>query len=397
MNRRQFIKTAGAGAAALLARRGWATPLKENGSMSATRNAWPILTCRGSHYEIGRQHGEQLHDRVRANVAAYVTPHTAGREDWADRLLAPGYEADEAFAPWIFDELRGIADGSGVPYRTIRHMHYRIWNALDFAPATQCTTIGMVAEDGRILVGGTCDDPTEPYHMIRYVPDDAPAYVTITWAGAGWCHNGTNAQGFSLASAGLVGAGFFRAAWQNYVGQAVVHAGTLTRALLERCHDVPDALALLKRAESLNNFVLGDARGNLAAVQCMGSVTAVQHAEDYQGLVFTTNHAFMPEILAALKERNVTPEIYDHSQTRLDTLVKARESWPRTEEGMKSLLRWRKPSAYDGINNERTAWATYAYPEEKPAVFHLAGRPVHENEFAAYEVERDYGPSRTRP
>jgi isopenicillin-N N-acyltransferase-like protein len=77
---------------------------------------FPHHTLRGSHREVGRQHGEALRSLIRAHLELIYTqgvrksqraPETARR--WA---LAFGAIIGDA-APHFLDEIEGVAEGAG--------------------------------------------------------------------------------------------------------------------------------------------------------------------------------------------------------------------------------------------------------------------------------------------
>ena len=78
---------------------------------------FPHHVLRGSHHEVGRQHGEALRPLIRAHLdliyaqgarGSQLAPETARR--WA---LAFGRTIGEA-APHFLDEIEGVAEGAGI-------------------------------------------------------------------------------------------------------------------------------------------------------------------------------------------------------------------------------------------------------------------------------------------
>jgi hypothetical protein len=74
-------------------------------------------TVRGTHYEMGLEQGRLFRHVIQANVHTWVMKH-ANRmtEGEMDALVAGPRRSDEALAPWVFEELRGIAEGSGIDH-----------------------------------------------------------------------------------------------------------------------------------------------------------------------------------------------------------------------------------------------------------------------------------------
>ena len=348
--------------------------------------ATPIETLRGSHYEMGVQHG-RLHRHVIHAVAHNTIRHDFEQDDAElDELLSPMVALVEKIAPWVFEELQGIAEGSGVEYGVIRRMHFRVWNMVPRkpSPTAGCTGIGIVCEDGGILVGGTLDDPRAPYHLIRRHPDKGIPHVMVMWAGTSWGHNGMNAEGLCVAQSSLGG---YSPAPSGYDATAGRIGSLQTRLLLETCSTVEEALAHLRRVRSESSLVIGDRKGDLVAVQCLGGFEpAVQRPEDHSNMVFNTNHVHMKDLVAKLAEAGSTPDVPEHTRVRFETLVEERASArPRTLEFLLSLLRSHRGYPHS-ICRDSMAFATYGIPRAEPAVFHVADRPACRSEFAPYPV-----------
>lgn len=344
--------------------------------------ATDVETVRGTHYEMGVQHGRAYRHVIRGNVHAYAMRHDfQGRDEELDEGLKKVRESAETFTPWVFEELRGIAKGSGVEYSWILRMHLRVWNVVPKAPPSPggCTGIGVVTEKEGGVIGGNLDDPRQSYALIRRFPQDGIPHVMSVWVGAAWGHNGTNEAGLCTAEASL---GSCEPAPSIPPGQYLL--GSMTgRLLLETCRDVPEAVALLKKIRPTDSLILGDAKGNLMAVQSMGPYQAFEKPAD--GMAFCTNHIFMAELLDPLRKQGCKPVISDYSRVRFETLEQARSSLPRTSESVRQLLRSHRGFPHS-ICNEGTVFSTIAKPQAEPARLYVADRPPCRNDYSAYEV-----------
>ncbi len=357
--------------------------------MTRTNFPIPIETVRGSHYEMGLQHGRIYRHVVIGNVRAWAMRHDfQGSDEELDEGLEAVRAGDETFAPWVFEELRGIAEGSGVPLPWIVRMHLRVWNRVprkDLAPGSSggCTGIGMIAEQEGVIVGGTLDDPRQSDVLIRRIPRDGIPHVQVAWAGTGWGHNGINAAGLCIAESSL---GACTPPLKLDESKPQLRGSMSGRILLERCEDVPQALALLKRLQPTDSLVLGDAKGNLVACQCLGEFhQSFQSPNENANFVFNTNHVHMPDLVAKIVAAGCVPKVTEYSMTRFATLERARASMPRSLETMLRLLR-----SHDGyphsICNDGNVTTTYAMPQTQPAVLFLADCPPCRSEFCRYAV-----------
>jgi len=357
--------------------------------VAATLSPMPIETVRGSHYEMGLQHGRAWRHVIHASVHAWALRHDfQGTDEAADKALEPVREGDRTFAPWVFDELRGIAEGSGVPPAWIERMHMRVWNRVPRTglPAREggCTGIGMLAEGGAVLVGGTLDDPRQCYVLIRRVPARGIPHVMVQWAGAGWGHNGVNAAGLCIAESSLGGT---TPELRCDDPRPRVRGSMTGRILLETCEDAPQAIEALRRLRPTESIVLGDAKGSFASCQCFGWLgQACETASRERDFLFNTNHIHAPELVESLAARGCMPKLTEYSITRFAVLERARAAMPRTAETMQALLR-----SHDGyphsVCNDGTVTATYAQPQARPAALFVADCPPCRSEFVRYAVE----------
>ena len=340
------------------------------------------VTFRGTPYEMGLQHGRAFRHVIRGNVHAYPMRHTfQGTDEEMDAGTESARRSDEKYAPWVFDELRGIADGSGVDPIWIERMHLRVWNtvpnkALD---ASGCTVIGMITEDAGVVVGGTLDDPRQSYVLVRRVPREGIPHLQVMWAGVGWGHNGINEAGFCLATASLGAVEPEDRTPQDTYGLN----GTVGRVMLQTCQTVAEAVDVLRRMGCRGSYVLGDAAGDLVTCQSLGRAHAFQRPE--RGLVFCTNHVHMGDLANALEARGSKPVVTDYSRVRFETLQAARAGARRRLEEMKGLLRSHEGYPHS-ICNEGTVMGSIAAPQTQPGKLHIADRPPCRNEFVSYEV-----------
>lgn len=169
-----------------------------------------ITDVAGSPRERGRQQGEQL----RAVIAEVV-----GR--WRERITARhGLPADAYFAEFLGDtnflpaigrhtpaaleEVRGIAEGAGLPFETVL-----VYNLMDeewaYAAARSaeqpgCTTACLLPRDGAPVVAQTMDIPSVhdgSQVAVRHRREDGPDLVLFTGAGM-LSLNGANAAGIGV-------------------------------------------------------------------------------------------------------------------------------------------------------------------------------------------------------
>ncbi len=345
----------------------------------------PIETVRGTPYEMGLQHGRIFRHLIHANVAQYAKRHTfEGSDERLDETLAGQRAIQEELCPWVFEELRGIAQGSGVDLPWIERLHMRIWNILPNAPypgdATGCTIIGMKTPDG-VAVGGVLDDPRSVYVLVRRIPKDGIPHISTVWAGTCWGHNGCNEAGFSLAQAS---GGHFEGG-RIPVDEVQLRIEMVLRMMLQTCTTVHEALEVMKGRRQGCSLVLGDAKGNLVLQQEAG-IPAVLHADDAGGMVYASNHMHLPGVVGFLARHGVKPVLSDYSRNRFEVLQQADKSGIRTVAALKALLRSHDRFPHSICNNN-SVWANLMLPEKEPGVFYVCDKPVCRSEFAPHMVK----------
>lgn len=349
----------------------------------------PIETVRGTPYEMGLQQGRIFRHLIHANVAQWAMRHTfEGSDELLDATMAGQRAIQEELCPWVFEELRGIAEGSGVDLPWIERLHMRIWNALPNQPypgdAGGCTIVGMKTPDG-VAVAGVLDDPRSSYVLLRRIPKDGIPHISTVWAGTAWGHNGCNEVGLSLAQAS--GGNFEGGKMPTPAVQLRIEM--VLRLMLTNCATVPEALKVMAGHRQGCSLVLGDAQGNLM-LQQEAAVAAVLDADDAGGMVYASNHMYLPAVVEHLARHGVRPVLSDYSRCRFEVLEQARKTVPRTVAGLKDLLRSHERFPHSICNN-MSCWINLMLPEKEPGVFHLCDKPPCRSEFAAYPVREMAG------
>jgi len=166
----------------------------------ATAN-YPVIEIGGSAFDRGVQHGEQARDRLAASIGIYQErfARTAGLEWDAAVEHGRGFgKSIEELDPLIFEEMRGIATGSGFTIDEIVAINCRteiLFGARNHdkgvahEDAHECTTIGVPpngAAEGKTLLGKNWDwiDACQDSVIIaRAEVDEGPNFVMVVEAG----------------------------------------------------------------------------------------------------------------------------------------------------------------------------------------------------------------------
>ena len=167
--------------------------------MDRSPEPFPLIDAQGRPRERGRAHGEAARQRVRLSAEHYEAQlGTLGLAPAdADELTAGFLPGLEAFAPDLVEEMRGIAEGAGLPLARIALINART-EVLQLARRrTQtveddpdgCTGAVVLPEasaTGQVIHGQNWDwkaECLETAIVLRILRDDGPDILTFTEAG----------------------------------------------------------------------------------------------------------------------------------------------------------------------------------------------------------------------
>ena len=142
LTRRQMVAWVGA-----------ATVLSAAPTPSSDASEYPLYKARGTHRELGRQHAEQASRQIKAHVEMLRARPKLSDEKFK-RRVAKFQPMFERYCPHLLEEMRGLAEGAGVPLEEA--MACSIRAELGSAPAEGCTAyaIGRSGAAGRKVIAG---------------------------------------------------------------------------------------------------------------------------------------------------------------------------------------------------------------------------------------------------
>lgn len=235
-------------------------------AVNAGARAIPLVVVRGTPYEMGRQLGTALREEMTAFIPAALAGICAQLQTSED-LLTEVWSRTAAYADdRLEQELAGVADGSGLPLRTLQAMH-----AVPLLMPYSCSSIaawGAATEDGHLYQTRNLDWNLEigahnVAAIVVYQPENGIPHVVPTFAGFSGAHTGMNARGIVLAEMGdasrreapyFVHAPHFTAWFRTLL----YDADSLTRTL-----EIFTAQPMTKRY----HFVFGDGQAEHRAVK----------------------------------------------------------------------------------------------------------------------------------
>ena len=111
------------------------------------------ITCSGTPYEIGQQHGSQARDEVLGSIEFYKAFFQSRiKIDWtkAEEIAAEFLPSLKSNWPEYVDEMQGVADGAGVKLADVVLLNVRTEIAYGMM-SDGCTAFGWKSPEGTFL------------------------------------------------------------------------------------------------------------------------------------------------------------------------------------------------------------------------------------------------------
>ena len=245
--------------------------------------SYHLIEAKGTNIELGRQHGEQCRDQLRAFLDYLGSTLMLNRKQMHDRALR-FYPLFERYCPHLVQEIRGLAEGAGVPLADALAVQVR--GEMGPVQSEGCTTFVVASRgtaEGQILIGQNSDmDPEiEPLgYMLRLQPVGMPVVLMWTFGGQVGYH-GMNELGVAHFANALGGGPI----WKFGLSHCPVK-----RMMLE-CRTIEEILDLLTRVPvcSSGNYVICDGTGQIADIELTPTGFEVIHDQG-EGFISHTNH-----------------------------------------------------------------------------------------------------------
>ncbi|MBI4341526.1 MAG: hypothetical protein HY598_04510 [Candidatus Omnitrophica bacterium] len=248
-------------------------------------NGLTVVYLEGRPYDIGRQHGQLLRQQVQAAVGQVLRHFRRYLKLPLVRTLAANWWLDAAWgraAPFIpseiWEELRGVAEGSGVAVRELYRLHAipeRTYSCANFAAWGRTTANGRLIHlrnlDWNIKAG------IQQYPAVFVIhPIGKRAFVSVGWAGFVGLLTGVNEAQISLGQVGAATTDL------SFAGEPMAF---LMRRVLEHAGELDEASRIIREARRTVgvNYVVADAKARRAiAMETTHTLARVFAADDPQ-------------------------------------------------------------------------------------------------------------------
>jgi len=286
--------------------------------MSTT--ALPILKVGGRPLRRGREQGEGARAQIQRAVTRYreFLPDLL-QLDWsgvvdASRRFLP--YAEEAF-PQCVEELRGIAQGSDVPFEevwTLNCYEELIDHRQDFHGCTSLAVCKDFSANGHMLVAHNEDwlsIEADTIYLVQSKQDQGPDFIGLTY-GPLLVNIGFNDCRIGVAIDSVHSSDVQLGVPRVVYARAVLNARDLEEAI--------QACLFTQRAGGYH-FLLAHARGELCSVETSANMHDVRR--DGSGWMLHTNHYLSPKLQVSEK-----PGPHLNSQLRLKRAEQILQSCP---------------------------------------------------------------------
>lgn len=237
MNRRTFLAASAAAAAA---------PPPKSAGYPAT---YPIYRAQGSHRELGRQHGEQAAEKIKAHLEVMMSGSKMTRESLNRRALK--FEPMFAkYCPHLVEEMRGLGEGAGITFAEAMAVNIR--GEIGAVKDEGCTAYAVKQRE---IIAGQNSDMSPEIPPMAYVlhlkPTGKPEVMIWTFGGMIGYH-GMNSAGVAHFANALGGGPGWQKGMPHY---------PLKRMMLE-CTSQDQVLTLFKKVplSSNGNYVACDSK-----------------------------------------------------------------------------------------------------------------------------------------
>lgn len=294
----------------------------------------PLIISEGGPFERGFHFGKSQQERVQHTVSAYMRLFEGfaglGRGavfEQAERFMA----AIASFAPHLLEEVRGIAEGAQCDTREIIAINARTELMYGITNRPECTSIavsGAASADGHTRVAQNWDwHPSLIGALVLWLVkrDDGPDLLTLTEAGIVG-KIGINDAGLAMCI------NLLRSDGDSGGPAAPMHI--ILRRVLEECHTVDEAIALLEKTPRCTscNHMLADRGGSIADVEATPAGQWVHRPQ--KGLLTHANHCTAPVLASRDRYVRENPETYERD-SRMQTLA---TSHPVSESDLRAML-----------------------------------------------------------
>lgn len=349
-----------------------------------TKGNLKVLTLEGTPYERGQQHGlalkQEIHDLVRLWKEDIQMTYKTEADVFIEKFLAATHfeKGVKEWTPELWDELKGIAEGSGIDFNTVFAFQLvdEMWVLGQAVCDEKCTTIGLKkTNEHPVIISQNLDIPLF-YHGFQTLlhiidPDQGLETYLFTFPGL-IAANGLNSHSVAVV---------VNAVQQLESSKDGLPVAFVIRGILQR-RSYTEALQFIKTIKhgAPQNYMIGDPE-KMGSFEC--STTHVSEFAPFENALFTyhTNHPlknlnYSARFVKYLKSKGDSPDDYKHRCPRFQALQKIFKdnTVPMDIDTLKNIFSHRDII----INNRSTFGCTIMKLGKNPELHISPGRPDEE-------------------
>ncbi|PWK17718.1 C45 family autoproteolytic acyltransferase/hydolase [Xanthomarina spongicola] len=252
-----------------------------------------IITLSGSGYDLGLQHGKQLKEEIGDIISAWKKNTSNALKKDADLVVAEFFEYanfDEAIKKWtpdLYEEVKGIADGSEQNFNDVFVLNLldEFWVYLDNLYNHHCSSLGVPARNGNpgyISQNMDLENYTDGFQVLMRLKriENRPEQLILTHPGL-IALNGMNEDGIGVCV--------------NTLMELNASASGLPVAfVVRRIINTTDKEDLLSFIQTVNhasgqNYILG-IKGEVYDFEASANKVVRYNPLNENGTVYHTNH-----------------------------------------------------------------------------------------------------------
>jgi len=339
---------------------------------------YPFYTARGTHRELGRQHGEQATRHIKAHIELICAQQKMSKEQLT-RRAARFQPVFDRYCPHLLEEMRGLGEGAGVTLEEA--MACNIRGELQYVTAAGCTAYaiqGRGTARRQLIIGQNSDMGSEVIplaYVLRLQPQNKPEVLTYTFGGM-IAYHGFNSAGVAKFENALGGGPPSRFGIPHYPVERMMY----------ECKNLEEVFDLLRKmpVEYNVNYLMCDGQGNIADVESTTEGPQILR-DDGSGYLVHTNHFLSSRFATGDNFKRSLPDSFPRLE-RIRSLLQSRYG-SITVHDIQLFLSdhsGRPTSICRHDKGMRTVASLIAEPAE--GRMHVAvGNPCH-NRYATYTI-----------
>ncbi|GIN95665.1 acyl-CoA--6-aminopenicillanic acid acyl-transferase [Siminovitchia terrae] len=299
---------------------------------------FPFYRFKGTHHEIGLQHGEACRGLIERHLNLAVErlqrQHDIALPEILEETLKYRKYVKE-HSPFLDDEIVGIAKGANISIEEAYLLQVRAEINRCFKTENECTTFAVAPEstkEGTIIIGQNADLP-EFYSSISIIkevePEDGKATLMLTPAGQ-VSYIGINNAGMGVFANFLECEG-----WREGYPRYMFSRFALTHDSIE---EAVKGLRSLTRASS-RNLIMSDKNGVIANMETTVTDDALLKPKD--GILAHANHYLSNELANEERSKGYLLNNSKIRQQRMEQLLLEKKG-EITVEILKEIMRDRE-------------------------------------------------------